>query len=289
MSDPIKTDRWEVLVRYRFIETIALWEGRLTTRHLVETFGIGRQQASKDINNYKRSIAPDNLVYDKFVKGYTPSAGFIPRVTRGDAEEYLQLLARQNELAQTFSDLPHTFQNAHALYPPARRVTPQVLRPLLQAARETRRVEVDYVSLNNPDREGRIIVPHTLVWTGQRWHVRGWCEKNRDYRDFVLSRFRGEPDLLDASPHTAQEDRAWATTVTAIFAPHPGLSPAQQQVVAHDHQMPEGKLAVTTRACLLPYLLEQWQVRPAETGDNPLASHIILANKDELAVWLRWF
>ena len=42
--------RWELLLRYRFIETLALWEGRLTTRHLCDTFGIGRQQASKDIN-----------------------------------------------------------------------------------------------------------------------------------------------------------------------------------------------------------------------------------------------
>ena len=36
--------RWELLLRYRFIETIALWEGRLTTRHLCDTFGIGRQR-----------------------------------------------------------------------------------------------------------------------------------------------------------------------------------------------------------------------------------------------------
>ncbi len=48
--------RWELLLRYRYIETTALWEGRLTTRHLCETFGIGRQQASKDINNYLREV-----------------------------------------------------------------------------------------------------------------------------------------------------------------------------------------------------------------------------------------
>ncbi len=48
--------RWDLLSRYRFIELIALWEGRLTTRHLVETFGIGRQQASRDINVYNREV-----------------------------------------------------------------------------------------------------------------------------------------------------------------------------------------------------------------------------------------
>ena len=61
--------RWDLLLRYRYIEIIALWEGRLTTRHLCETFGIGRQQASKDINTYLRKVGPDNLVYDKYLKG----------------------------------------------------------------------------------------------------------------------------------------------------------------------------------------------------------------------------
>ena len=80
--------RWEQLLRYRFIEIVAMWEGRLTTRHLCDVFGIGRQQASKDINNYKRSIGPGNLEYDPIAKGYRPSADFTPKVSRGEAEEY---------------------------------------------------------------------------------------------------------------------------------------------------------------------------------------------------------
>ena len=88
--------RWDLLLRYRFIETIALWEGRLTTRHLCDTFGIGRQQASKDINNYIREVGPGNLEYDKFLKGYKPATEFTPRVTQGLADEYLHLMARNN-------------------------------------------------------------------------------------------------------------------------------------------------------------------------------------------------
>jgi hypothetical protein len=34
------------------IETVARWEGRLTTVHLIQHFGISRQHASKDINTY---------------------------------------------------------------------------------------------------------------------------------------------------------------------------------------------------------------------------------------------
>ena len=62
-----KTDwpiRWDLLLRYRLIEIIALWEGRLTTNHICHSFGIGRQQASKDINTYLRyllSLQNNNL------------------------------------------------------------------------------------------------------------------------------------------------------------------------------------------------------------------------------------
>ena len=189
--------RWDLLVRYRFIETLALWEGRLTTRHLCDTFGIGRQQASKDINHYLRHIGPGNLVYDKFLKGYKPTEAFAPQVTQGLADEYLHLMARNNELMNVFESLSLNVANVEVVKHPVRDVKPDVLRPIMQAARQQKRLEVDYVSLNHPDREGRIIVPHTLVYSGLRWHVRAWCEKNAGYRDFVLSRFRSIPEILD--------------------------------------------------------------------------------------------
>ncbi len=59
--------KWNLLLRYRLIEIISYWEGRLTTNHLQNAFKIGRQQASKDINIYKKSY-PDNLEYDLQMK-----------------------------------------------------------------------------------------------------------------------------------------------------------------------------------------------------------------------------
>lgn len=287
MSDSVTgSKRWELIVRYRFIEIIALWEGRLTTRHLCDTFGIGRQQASKDINNYKRSIGPGNLRYDKFVKGYVPTDGFQPRVSRGEADEYLQLVARASELSQSLVDLAHAGANTEVLEPPRRQVPAEVLRPLIIAARECRRVEVDYVSLNHPDREGRIIVPHTLVWTGLRWHIRGWCEKNQDYRDFVLSRFRGEADIMDTSRHGIEGDRDWQQYVTLHIVPDPRLTADQQAVVAHDHGMQDGRLKVTVRSRLVPYLLQLINLQPDSGSREPESQQIILANAQEVAPWL---
>lgn len=278
--------RWDHLLRYRYIEIISLWEGRLTTGHLTRCFGIGRQQASKDINFYVREIAPGNIEYDKYLKGYRPTALFQPRVTRGTADEYLHLMTRDEQIMGVFESLPLTTANVEQLSPPGRDVSPGILRPMIQAARSQQRLEVDYVSLHSPDREGRIIVPHTLVFTGFRWHVRAWCEKNLGYRDFVLSRFRGEAELLDASVHNEANDSDWQRIVDVVIAPDPRLSPAQQAVIADDYAMRDGQLILRTRATLVSYLLRLLQLDPAQLNDNPLAQQIVLENRQQLETWL---
>ncbi|HEY6130595.1 MAG TPA: WYL domain-containing protein [Halioglobus sp.] len=278
--------RWDLLLRYRFIETLALWEGRLTTRHLCDTFGIGRQQASKDINNYIRDVGPGNLQYDKFLKGYKPTADFIPRVTQGLADEYLHLMARNNELMNVFESLSLNVANVEVLSIPVRDVKPEVLRPIMLAARLQKRLDVDYVSLNHPDREGRIIVPHTLVYSGLRWHVRAWCEKNSEYRDFVLSRFRGIPEIMDDSGHGVEGDAGWNTPVIVRIAPDPGLKPEQREVVEVDYGMINGVLEIPTRARLVPYVLQLLHIEPNKRAPVPTAQQIVVQNRSELAIWL---
>ncbi len=278
--------RWELLLRYRFIETIALWEGRLTTRHLCDTFGIGRQQASKDINNYIREVGPDNLEYDKYLKGYKPTAAFTPQVTQGLADEYLHLMARNNELMNVFESLSLDVANVEVLSVPVRDVKPEVLRPIMQAARQQKRLDVDYVSINNPNREGRIIVPHTLVYSGLRWHVRAWCEKNLEYRDFVLSRFRDIPDIMDDSEHGVEGDTDWNTQVTVRITPDPRLAIEQREVVEVDYGMENGALEVRSRARLVSYVLKLLHIDPNEVKEDPTAQQIVLENRDELQPWL---
>jgi predicted DNA-binding transcriptional regulator YafY len=285
-QDPKWPFRWDLLLRYRFIETLALWEGRLTTRHLCDTFGIGRQQASKDINNYMREVGPGNLQYDKFLKGYKPTPAFEPRVTQGLADEYLHLMARNNELMNVFESLSLNVANVEVLSLPVRDVKPEVLRPIMQAARQQKRLDVDYVSLNHPDREGRIIVPHTLVYSGLRWHVRAWCEKNCEYRDFVLSRFRGIPEIMDDSAHGVEEDTEWNTLVVVRIAPDPRLTLEQREVVEADYGMENGALEISTRARLVTYVLQLLHIEPNELADDPTAQQIVVENRSSLAPWL---
>ncbi len=278
--------RWDLLLRYRLIEIISLWEGRLTTNHLCNTFGIGRQQASKDINTYNDSIAPGNLQYDKYLKGYKPTAQFTPAVTLGNADEYLHLLNRNNELSDTFDSLGLQVANTEVLAVPVRNIKPEIIRAIVTAARQQKRLDVDYVSVHNPNHEGRIIVPHTIVYTGLRWHVRAWCEKNQSYRDFVLSRFRGLPDIMDLSDHGMDGDTAWNTKVTIKIKPDTRLAKEQRAVIARDYGMKNGVLKIPTRGSLVHYALKQLQIDDKVLQGKPSAQQVVISNFDAIKPWL---
>jgi predicted DNA-binding transcriptional regulator YafY len=125
-----------------------------------------------------------------------------------------------------------------------------------------------------------------LVWTGYRWHVRAWCEKNQDFRDFVLSRFRGEADLMDSSERNASEDNDWQQRVTLQVEPDPRLRVDQREVIAHDYNMENGRLLLTTRAKLAPYLLQLLNVNTGPLLDDPRAQQLVLSNQESLQNWL---
>ncbi|GAA0856281.1 WYL domain-containing protein [Aliiglaciecola litoralis] len=202
--------------RYRLIEIVALWEGKLNAGHLIDYFGIGRQQASKDITEYRQHIGPGNLVYNSSLKGYEPTAQFHPKVTLGEADEYLQLIHRNSDLVNTFEDMTLGFDYTHKVPLPTYSIRPEVLRQIVKACRQQTRLEVDYRSVNAPDEDGRIIVPHSIVHSGMRWHVRAFCEKNNDYRDFVLTRFYGAPEPIGTSTQSIEQDEAWNTLVNKL-------------------------------------------------------------------------
>ncbi|MEE3878336.1 helix-turn-helix transcriptional regulator [Vibrio sp. YYF0003] len=278
--------RWDLLFRYRMIEVIALWEGRLTTNHLIQSFGIGRQQASKDINTYLADVAPGNLVYDKRLKGYKPGDNFVPRLTSGHADEYLHILSRTEDMTTTFKELDMGFDHTTMVRPVTRNIAPEILRPLVQAIREKKRVDISYTSLKDGVEVERIISPHTLVCTPLRWHVRAYCEHAGGYRDFVLSRIRGIPNLEAKKVMGREHDGLWNTPLSIELIPDPRLTEAQAAVVTHDYGMEKNILKIQTNAALVRYVLDAYNIDVNVLDSNPKSQQIVVGNFDELRTYL---
>jgi len=280
---------WDTLARYRLIEILALWEGRVVAAQLGEAFGIGRQQAQKVLRNYRR-LAPGNLAYDESRKGFLPTAEYVPSFTRGRVEEYLHLMGSEQAPASPFTGLGIGPTTTESLPLPSRVVSPKVVRQLVGAAREAQRLEVTYASFTSPAGEERIIVPHTLVFAAGRWHVRAFCEKHRDYRDFVLSRFRGVPEACGEmlGKHGIAEDFAWHTRVAVRLIPDRRLPLQERELIAADYAMQEGELALSCRGPLVLYALRELGINPHHVETEPRAQQVEIANRQALAPWIHW-
>lgn len=272
-------------VHFHFIELLAYWQGAINSTHLIQHFKISRKQASDYLRAYQIHYHK-NLLYDQSAKGFLPTNNFEITSISGDVAEYLDWLSTSSNASPIQGLSPSKSITYTSLNLPSRQVSPYVMRGLAAAIKQKRRIDVDYVSLSNPDGEGRIIQPHIFVRTGLRWHLRAYDEKNKEFRDFVLSRFRGEPDLLDKTNISSEKDLGWNTCINIILAPDQRLSSEQKAVIEQDYQMDNGQLIIETRAVLAQYLLQEMQVNIKFHDEYPEAQQVVLLNKNDIKQWL---
>lgn len=261
----------EVHLRLRAIELIAHWEGRLITAQLMEWFGITRQQASADINRYNTEFNAEALTHSPAVKGYVPAAGFQPVLTGGHINEYLNLLASQGgkPMAQVLEAHP----SIATVQLPDRAVRPEVVRELVKACRAGSSLTIRYASMSTPVAHQRVISPHTLVYTGFRWHVRAWCHKRHGYRDFLLSRIDQAPTPCDEIAPRADKDSLWHELITLSLIPNLLLNDAQKRLVERDFAMSNGSLQLTVRKALAHYTLQRYQAAISEAEMLRVSEH----------------
>ena len=261
----------EVLLRLRAIELIAFWEGRLITTQLVEWFGITRQQASSDINRYNTEFNEGALVHNPAVKGYVPAAGFQPVLTAGHVNEYLEMLVSQG--GQPMAQVLESHPGVATVQLPDRAIRPEVVREVVRACRAGTSLRVLYASMSNPAPHERVISPHTLVYTGFRWHVRAWCHKREDFRDFLLSRIDRTPKPCDEEAPEAESDCLWQEKISLTLIPNLLLSDSQKALVERDFAMPEGRLQLTVRKALAHYTLQRFQAAITEDNASRVREH----------------
>jgi predicted DNA-binding transcriptional regulator YafY len=272
--------RWGAEQRLEFIEFRAFWEGGVNRSDITDRFGVSVPQASNDLTQY-REMAPDNLVYDASAKRYVAAPDFKPRFLSPNPDRYLsQLRAKAERIIRLDETWIGAAPPAEAMPIPARRVDADLFRRLLAVMREKQSVEVRYhgMSRERPDAMWRRITPHAFGSDGLRWHVRGYCHVDDNYKDFILSRWRGLRDV--APPGAGAElDKDWQATFQVVLRHNPELSPSQQEAVAWEYDMPKGQVALKVRKALLYYLRKR--LRLDVEHDTPAERPVVVANREE--------
>ena len=256
--------------RFVFVELMMIWEGRVNAGHISQQFEIGIKLAGHVIQKYK-NLHPENIAYQAATESYVSPGTFVAQFTGGTLQEYIQLIAAGESVTQ--------------LSMPTRNVNPIAVRPILQAIREKKRLNIAYASVSHPEFTKRIIQPHNIVFDGLRWHVRAFCEKNNGYRDFVLSRFDASTpsEILDGADHYDLEDELWQTILDVDIIPDPRLDENRTRIIALDYDMTKIGTApnesyikpLKVRAALLMYLINRLGLD--QYHNKPEAQQIILS------------
>jgi len=280
---PITTDdlKWDVRQRLKLLESTLLLSGWVRTHALIESFGISRAQASKDFAVYM-SLRPLNLFYNKSKKYYEASAEFDPLLLTGKTSELLEVLSAMPRGDGPVLALATQAPAVALLRPMERELDLQVFRAISMAAYNKVKLRLAYQSMNRPEPIELVLSPHTLVFSGFRWHVRAFSDTHGEYRDFVLARVRGMPMVLDEPGMVAVGDTLWNTEVAVQVQPHPELPPAQQAIIAEDYGMVDGQITQVVRAALAPYFLRLMQIEPGREHPDPKVQQIVLGNRGTL-------
>lgn len=243
--------------RLAYIEFLIWFLGRATRKDVLDRFGIATAAGTRDMALY-REIAPDNAEYEG--KAYLYRTSFKPLFTH-DVHRVLSALTSgfgDGERRITAALLPHAV--------PARLNQPSldVLATVTRAIHQRRALKLTYHSMKTGPGH-REIVPHALVDSGLRWHVRAFDRTKNEFRDLVLTRMEdlrtwpGKSEKAHARAHEQQAaDNQWTTEITLTLIPHPAHQ--HPLSIERDFGMVNGQLSVTARAAVAGHFLRQWQV-----------------------------
>lgn len=129
------------------------------------------------------------------------------------------------------------------------------------------------------------VSPHTLVFTGLRWHIRAYSESHHEYRDFVLARILRVKNLGRAFPPPF-DDELWEKLLAVEIGPHPGLNAAQRAAIERDYGMQDGKCVTQVKAALLPYFLQLLRIGNDDLQRNAGEQQVVLLNREALRAYI---
>ena len=271
--------KWGVERRLEFIEFRLFWEGGVNRADIIEMFDVSVPQASKDLTLYQER-APLNAIYDKSAKRYIASDQFQPCFLRPDPAGYLNQL---RSISEGILDQSHAWIGQSLPYDaaptPVRGVNAEILRSVVAAIRRSEAIEVRYQSLSRPEPRWRWIAPHAIGFDGFRWHARAFCETDRTFKDFLLSRML-ETRGTRHSEASSDADADWHQHVTIEIGPHPELSDTQKKVIALDYGIRGDKASISVRRALLYYALKRLGLDTDPAARRPQDQQIVLLNQE---------
>ena len=266
----------QLLDRYKFIDFLIMFKGRLTRSELVKRFTIGEATASRTIASYIEAY-PSVIEYKGPRKGYIVRQGFTPTFAH-EALAGLKYVAT-GELLEKVDVACFGFQiNRMQKILDAREVA-VITRSIVDKSL----VSLEYVSATSGSKR-RNVAPHAIFEAGGAWYFRAYDTATLEFRTFHFSRIASAVNLGPAE-HPAQleaRDDSWHRMRIIRLMPHPKNPLPDAQLLDLGVGDKEIKELMVSEACL-GFVLTDLRVdcskaRKLNCYEYPLA----LKNRSEL-------
>ncbi len=272
MANFTNEENWAARERLRALELWLWWRGWVGRGDLVERFGISAAQASGDLQKYLEMNGKE-VFYQTSRKRYEANAAFTCMLHQPSLEEAVRVfLGGNGREAGAYGSSSENDQVAILQLP--KRVAPvKISRRVFVALLGGKRLRVFYHSVNSDSAEWRYLRPGALAWDGRRWHVRAWCEKREQWRDFVLGRIsKAEwPEAYDGVMPPDEDWHAWETLKLRL---NPLLGAESRASLKLDYGIEGEVIEVKVRRALRGYFLAEMYLDAKE--GKPLPPHFVM-------------
>lgn len=273
----LETLGWQQRERLYFIEFNVLFLGSVGRQEMEEKFDCSPAVFTRDMAAY-REYAPKNCAINHKLKRYEATSDIKPIFEHDIGRVLLALSQGYGEGLSSAAKgyLPAEFPLQ------LNQPTVQVLSMVSRAIHQRKALNVNYQSYSTGGSK-RELVPHGLMDSGNRWHVRAFDRKSQQFRDFAINRI-SRPTLLDemVPPNEKQEhDHQWLRMVTLELVPHPKA--AKPDVIEADYAMCQGVLKLNVRASSLGYILQHWSIDCSpDSSLDPIRYRLRLLDSDKV-------
>jgi hypothetical protein len=257
----------------------------LSRKRLVELFDLSGIRASEWVKEF-RSVYPDFSYQDNQARAHKATTALYQWYAEAQSDvtlfalvgldQYLSLVKRHvipgGWLVEGFVSLASP--------------SPAIFACLQRAIGQKVGVAIEYGSMARPEPHSRMIFPHAIVCTGQRWHVRGFSPEHGEFRDHNIGRILSAELVTEACPVATDSDQHWQQLVAVHLIAHPSLTSHQAAVVKHEYFGGVSGRVDHIRAALVPYFIAEKQLAFDPAVQTPPNYLLAVGNPKELKPWM---
>jgi len=272
MGNLTNEENWAAGERLRAVELWLWWRGWVGRGDLVGRFGISAAQASGDLQKYLE-MNGKGVSYQTSRKRYEAGEDFACALHVPSLEEAVRMFLGGGEREMNAGENSAETERVAILQLPKRVAPGGIARRVFVALLGGKRLRVFYYSVNSDGAEWRYLRPGALAWDGRRWHVRAWCEKREEWRDFVLGRM-SKAEWPEGYEGTMPPDEDWHAWETLRLRLNPLLGNQARASLKLDYGLESEVIEVKVRRALRGYFLAEMYLDA--TGGKALPPHFVL-------------